>query len=209
MHAIDIPRMLAHADRFTDDYPVALEAARDEGRKLLDHCRALARQNGVAARVCLRYGEPVGEIAALADALAADLVVIGNQPTTRMHRFLNGSIRDAIVRTSKIPVLAVDARPARTSAFRPQCILAPLADPSGSHAALKLASAVAKAYGARITFAREAAGDDRAIDRAVTEHRPGMIVMGSPRRGLRDVFVPNAVERMLQSAPGPVLVVHG
>ena len=208
-HAIDIPRMLAHADRYTDDYPLALEAARAGAHQLLDRCCALAAQNGVVARACVRLGDPVGEIAALADALAADLIVIGNRPAGKLHRVLNGSVRDAVVRTSKLPVLAVDARPSRSSAFHPECILAPLADPSASPAAMKLAAAIAKAYGARITFARETTGDDRALERAVAEHGPGMIVVGAAPRRLRDHLFPTAVERVLQSAPGPVLVVHG
>jgi nucleotide-binding universal stress UspA family protein len=74
---------------------------------------------------------------------------------------------------------------------------------------LRLASLLARAYGGRIAFERDVAGDGTAIERAITEHRPGMIVIGAPRRRLRDLFRPNAVERVLQSAPGPVLVVQG
>ena len=160
-HAIDIPRMVARADRFSDDYPAALDAARDEARQLLEACRALAQRAGIRAHAALRLGNPVVEIAALADALAADLIVIGNRPRSKVHRILNGSVRDELVRNATRPIAVADPSPSDTSEFRPPCILAALADPSAPH--------------------------------------PGLIVM-SPGR---------AVERVLQSAEAPILIVPG
>jgi nucleotide-binding universal stress UspA family protein len=154
-HAIDIPRMIAHADRFADDYPVAFDAACDTARALLNRCRALAQRAGVDAHARLRYGSPVSEIPALARAFAADLVVIGNRPSPKLHRILNGSVRDELVRSATLPILVADPSRSNTSAFHPECILA---------------------------------ADD-----------PGLIVM-SPGR---------AVERMLQSAEAPILIVPG
>jgi nucleotide-binding universal stress UspA family protein len=199
-HAIDIPRMLARADRFADDYALALEIARDEARCLLDRCVALARQAGIHGLSCIRYGRPATEVVTLADVFAADLVVIGNRPSGRMHRFLCGSIRDEMVRACSTPILVADADPSRPSEFRPGSILARLADPPASPAALRLAAKIATAYDGKVVFS---------TGPAAAEDGPGMIVIGAARkRGVRDLFVPDAVERALQSADVPVLVVH-
>jgi nucleotide-binding universal stress UspA family protein len=197
-HAIDIPRMLAHADRFADDYPVAFDAARDAARALLDCCRALAQRAGVDAHARLRYGSPVSEVPALAVALAADLIVIGNRPSPKVHRILNGSVRDELVRSATLPILVADPSPSNTSEFRPDCILATLADPLALPAALRLARRVAKAYRTRMVMC-SGADRGRAIEPSVAAHHPGLIVM-SPGK---------AVERVLQSADAPILIVPG
>jgi nucleotide-binding universal stress UspA family protein len=208
-HAIDIPRMVARADRFSDDYPAALDAAREEARQLLDACCALAQRAGIRVHAALRLGNPVDEIAALADALAADLVVIGNRPRSKVHRILNGSVRDELVRRTTLPMLVADPSPSNTSEFRPDCILAALADPSALPAALHLARRIAKAYRTRMVMCSGADGG-RAIEPSVAAQRPGMIVLSTePRRGLRDVFRPSTIERVLQSAAAPVLIVPG
>lgn len=107
-HVIDIPRMLARADHLAEDYEIALEAAQSEARSLLAGCVAAAGDARVYARACVRYGKPASEIATLADVYAADLIVVGSRPSGKWHRFLNGSVRDEIVRDSDIPVLVAE-----------------------------------------------------------------------------------------------------
>jgi len=107
VHVIDIPRMLARADRIAEDYEIALEVAREEARGLLDRCGALAGEVGAFARSSIRCGNPAAEIVTLADVYAADLIVIGNEPKSKIHRLLNGSVSDDVVRTSAVPVLVV------------------------------------------------------------------------------------------------------
>ena len=104
-HAIGVPRMLARVDRFADDYEVALDVAREGARSVLDRCVALAGEAGIASRSCVRYGKPAGEVAMLAECSAADLIVIGNHHSDKLHRILHGSTRDETVRASSIPVL--------------------------------------------------------------------------------------------------------
>jgi nucleotide-binding universal stress UspA family protein len=106
-HVIDVARMVARADQDTSDYALAFEAARAEARSLLERCTAAAAQAGVFGRTCLRYGKPATEVAAVADAFAADLILIGNQHRSRLHRFLNGSVSDDVVRAAEVPVLVV------------------------------------------------------------------------------------------------------
>lgn len=107
-HVIDIPRMLARADRYADDCEVALRAARDDAQRLLDRCRALAAEFDVEGRTCIRYGKPAAEIVALAQAFAADLIVIGNHPRARLHRFLCGSVSNEVMRMPGMPVLVAN-----------------------------------------------------------------------------------------------------
>jgi nucleotide-binding universal stress UspA family protein len=104
-HVIDVPRMIAHADRLVNDYELALEAAQDQASDLLDRCLAAAEQAHIFSRSCIRYGKPATEVVTLARVFGADLIVCGNHPSTRVGRFLNGSVRDEIVRTAGVPVL--------------------------------------------------------------------------------------------------------
>jgi nucleotide-binding universal stress UspA family protein len=208
-HSIDIQRMVARSGRLADDYPLALDTAQEAARRLLDHCCRLAWRAGIPARSYVRVEKPSFEVTSLANELHADLIVIGNQPRTRVQRFLCGSTRDEIVRTATVPLLLAQPHPSLASAYRPDCIIAALAGPSASTSALQLASSVAQAYDARMVLC--SGGDGGCVlERSIAEHRPGMIVIGDvaqPR--LRNPFTTGVVERTLQSAAAPVLVVHG
>lgn len=60
--------------------------------------------------VCeLRAGEPAGEVTRLVDELGSDLVVVGTHGRRGLTRALLGSVAEAIIRTSPVPVLAVRA----------------------------------------------------------------------------------------------------
>jgi nucleotide-binding universal stress UspA family protein len=121
-----------------------------------------------------------------------------------------------MLRWSTRPILAADVDPSRPVDFRPSCILAPVEDSSASLRAARLAAAIAKAYATRLVLVRPggvpslgASMWSRAIERAVVEHRPSLIVMGVARsRGLRSLFSSSVVERVLQEAQAPLLVVH-
>lgn len=106
-HAIDLQRLLTGADRYADDYAVAFQAARREALSVLDRCVTLATQAGIGARASLRFGKAAGEVGAAAASFAADLVVIGNSRSGRVHRMLCGSVCDDILRASEVPVVVV------------------------------------------------------------------------------------------------------
>ena len=107
VHVINIPAMAGRADRFNDDYALALSCARENARAVLAKCCALAHDANVFARSYVRFGSPATEIRLFAQSIGADVVVIGNPSTTRLHRFCFGSTRDEIVHTCAIPVLAI------------------------------------------------------------------------------------------------------
>jgi nucleotide-binding universal stress UspA family protein len=211
-HVIDIPWMLARADHGAEDYEIALETAQNEARRLLDRCIAAAAKGGVFGRSCLRYGKPADEVAKLADAFAADLVVVGNRPSGRLHRILNGSVRDEIVRMSALPVLVAERSKFDSAELREECVLAELADAAASKAVLRAASAFASGYRLELVCLPGAKGlraRSRAIELAVVEFQPALLVIGAPsKRNLRDRVLPTIVERTLEAVNAPVLVVH-
>jgi nucleotide-binding universal stress UspA family protein len=105
VHVIDVPRMLAHAERGCDDYALELEVARDDARRVLNGCLQLAAQAGVRASTRIRFGKPAVEVVALASALGADLVVAGGRRCRALPRFFRTSVSDELVRVSRLPVL--------------------------------------------------------------------------------------------------------
>jgi nucleotide-binding universal stress UspA family protein len=111
-HVIDIPRMLARAERVAEDYEVALSVAREQAQTLLDLCLAFAENAGVFGRSCIRYGKPAAEIVSVAELFSADLIVVGNRRRPWVRRVLRGSVPDEIVRMSDVPVLIVQSEPA-------------------------------------------------------------------------------------------------
>jgi hypothetical protein len=107
------------------------------------------------------------------------------------------------------------------SIFRPRCILVPGADlPAAKHAkqfaadlADDFAADLADDFAAQLMLLPAAHNGLReetdAIDRAVHEHRPNLIVMArTQRHGLRNPFATDVIERVLQEAHVPVLVVR-
>ena len=105
LHIVDIPSMLARAERGGSDYALALSAARDAGAAVLERCCAFARAEDVVAHAVMRSGSPVDEIAVYARQIAADVIVIGNHPSNWLKRFVAGSVRDELVRNAGVPVL--------------------------------------------------------------------------------------------------------
>lgn len=212
-HVIDVPRMIARADDGVDDYGLSLQLARQTADVALARCCLLSRQAGVFARSYVRYGKPASEAVSFAEGLGVDLVVIGNRPTEKIHRILNGSIRDEMVRTCALPILVANARWARPVDFRPRCILVPGADLPAAKHAKQFAADLADDFAAQLILLPAVHNGLReetdAIDRAVHEHRPDLIAMArTQRHGLRNPFATDVIERVLQEAYVPVLVVR-
>jgi nucleotide-binding universal stress UspA family protein len=82
-------------------------AARKWGDDALERWVARARASGFSARPILREGVAHREIAALATAEQADLVVIGTHGRGGIDRALLGSVADRVVRSAPCPVLTV------------------------------------------------------------------------------------------------------
>jgi nucleotide-binding universal stress UspA family protein len=69
--------------------------------------RRLAEEGLAAAQVRVRVGDPGCEIAALADELRAELIVLPSHGRTGLRRLLIGSVAERVVRLAACPVLVL------------------------------------------------------------------------------------------------------
>ncbi len=107
MHAFEIPVI-----GFPDG---ALVATADIASRIQEAARqgldaaVSARQgrDGVKIESVLREGQPHEEIAAVADEMHADLIVIGTHGRKGIARALLGSVAENVIRTVKRPVLTI------------------------------------------------------------------------------------------------------
>jgi nucleotide-binding universal stress UspA family protein len=98
----------------------------------------------VKARVEL--GDPATHILRVAKTLRPDLIVMGTHGRSGVERFWMGSVAEAVVRSSPVPVLTV-----RTEARPIKSVLAPVNFTDYSRHGFAYAAAVAAALGARLT----------------------------------------------------------
>ena len=93
------------------DYENRLREASSEAlEREADRIRAA----GISVTTHLEYGIPAPRITERADALTADLILIGARGHTRFEHLLLGSVVESVVRTARQPVLTIhpaDRRP--------------------------------------------------------------------------------------------------
>ncbi len=93
------------------DYETLLRDASSEG---LSHAAERVRTAGVFVREILESGRPARRIIATAEAVDADLIMIGTRGLTGFKHLLLGSVAEEVVRLAEQPVLTVhpgDTRP--------------------------------------------------------------------------------------------------
>lgn len=78
---------------------------------------------GVTALLAVRTGTPPAQIVAYADALPADLIIIGTRAPEGLQRLLLGSTADQVLRSAGCPVVVVG--PSLSSAARPIVVAGP------------------------------------------------------------------------------------
>ena len=106
----------------------------------------IRRRIGDVGRVEVIQGDPVITLLRLARAKRADLIVMGTHGRTGLSRVLMGSVAEAVVRRSPVPVLTVHSNP------RPlKGVLAPVNFTPYAEAGLAFAAEAAAALGARLT----------------------------------------------------------
>lgn len=99
-----------------------------------------------AARLSLAEGQAAPAIVRHARYSGADLMIMGTEGRVGLKRLRAGSVAEAVVRESPIPVLTV-----RESAGEPAGVLAPMNLESYAEAGLVAAAQVAVALGAKLT----------------------------------------------------------
>jgi nucleotide-binding universal stress UspA family protein len=106
-------RVLATDYTATRMGPVRPAARRLRGQgddPALDEARSLAEERGIDASVVHVAGDPAKAIAAYADELGADLVVLGSRGLGPVTGALAGSVSHALLKRLKRPVLIVPAK---------------------------------------------------------------------------------------------------
>jgi nucleotide-binding universal stress UspA family protein len=88
----------------------------EEDHKPLEAAERLASEQGVEAETKLLIGEPADEIVAYADAIDADLVVVGSRGHGAFTSALLGSVSRGVLRESRRPVLVVRGLPVHAAA---------------------------------------------------------------------------------------------
>ena len=83
------------------------EVGEDAAGKAFAQAEALAEEYDVDLQTNIREGSPDGEILAAANAVNADLVVMGTHGHEGLSRRLLGSVTERVVRESPVPVLTV------------------------------------------------------------------------------------------------------
>jgi nucleotide-binding universal stress UspA family protein len=89
--------------------PAPEVSAPKEPDEVLDAAVAAAAAHGVECDTDVREGFPEDEIVRAADAVAADLVVVGSRGLSPVGRFVLGSVSRGVLRECRRPVLVVRA----------------------------------------------------------------------------------------------------
>lgn len=94
--------------------PPVLEIEGHHGaERIASTAASRARELGVETYVHVTSGEPAPTIAALAEDLGGDLLVVGSRGLGAFSGALLGSVSRALVRRSRVPVTVVKASPVR------------------------------------------------------------------------------------------------
>jgi nucleotide-binding universal stress UspA family protein len=87
----------------TDPEELPVETA---ARTLFSRQKALERR-GLSVELAVLFGDPVNEILRFAESRAADLIALATHGRTGLNRWRYGSITEAILRKSRVPLLVV------------------------------------------------------------------------------------------------------
>ncbi|MFB6121328.1 MAG: universal stress protein [Halobacteriaceae archaeon] len=83
------------------------ESAKEEAGEMLDTVEARADDAGVAVETAIEVGRPSRTIVEYADEEGVDHIVMGSHGRSGVSRILLGSVAEAVVRRSPVPVTIV------------------------------------------------------------------------------------------------------
>ncbi len=86
--------------------PALAEAEDDRAQKLLDEGVRWLRERGVRAQGSLDYGRPVDCIAARAEEIGADLIVVGHKRRSRLARWWSEADEETLLERVGCSILA-------------------------------------------------------------------------------------------------------
>lgn len=85
----------------------AYSLLRQEGDKAIKYVADRAEAEGLEVEGIITEGHPADEIIKYAENNSIDLIVMGTLGKSGLDRFLLGNVADKVIRSSKIPVIAV------------------------------------------------------------------------------------------------------
>ena len=92
------------------------EYSTEDAREYLAPLAADLRRRGIRVRTQVRYGEPVDEIVEYAREMAADLIAMTTHGRSGLGRWLFGSVAEAVLRQTEIPVFLMRMTEAQVAA---------------------------------------------------------------------------------------------
>lgn len=133
------------------------EAIKAEAQTHLDHFVKKEHLLGTDITPHLKSGHAGEEITQLADDLGSDIIILATHGRSGFDRLVFGSTCDKVVRTSKVPVLAIK-HPEHEAlnedgSLKINAILCPLDFSEFSHSALPMAAMIAGGLGAKMILA--------------------------------------------------------
>jgi nucleotide-binding universal stress UspA family protein len=111
VHAVELNKIVALAGPAPIDPSIAIDAACQMGKELLDDVKRRAVEAGCRATVELPEDECVASVLEIARQRKADLITVGSHGRSGIRRALLGSVAEGILRRSPIPVLVCHAPP--------------------------------------------------------------------------------------------------
>jgi nucleotide-binding universal stress UspA family protein len=105
VYVLDSGEIRASPEQHRDALEDALETAGGEALSFVEEHAAGAVDQEVVTSV--RVGDPADELIAYAEAVDADVIATGTRGRHGEHAFLLGSVAEAVVRRSPVPVLTV------------------------------------------------------------------------------------------------------
>jgi nucleotide-binding universal stress UspA family protein len=106
MHAYEIP-VLGFPDGALIATPEIATRISDAARSALDRTLERWKGRGVPLDAVLRDGVPYEEVNTLAEAIKADLIIIGTHGRRGLARALLGSVAENVIRTATRPVVTI------------------------------------------------------------------------------------------------------
>jgi nucleotide-binding universal stress UspA family protein len=128
------------------------EASTDRGReaRMKQELRSTYAEIPIEVEYHVKEGDPAAEIVRTADAIRADLIVVGTHGRTGLSWVLAGSVACAVMQRAGCPVLAVHSSGQTRSAEGIASILHPTDFSERSDAALRVARELARDLGVRL-----------------------------------------------------------
>ncbi len=170
-----------HAPPVVDEfaqYGVAGQAARETAEHyVLETADRLRAAHDGTVSASMLDGRPATAIATHATATGVDLIVMASHGRTGASRFWLGSVADAVIRSSTVPVLVVRGRVTRRRIVSRRCsrvVLVPLDGSSAAEEAIPHAIALGALESANVHLLRieEVAEDLRTSVWVLAQHEP-------------------------------------